>query len=296
MSKMCWSFVVVAGLLVSALVGVSAEPRVGTALTPGFEELWATAPAGEEEEFGELPDPPPPAPLEPLLVNGREVNRRFFPTLFRKTTGPLCTAALVGPSALLTAAHCMLDGVHSRFRLGDTRIRGLCRHAPGYDGGANVSEDWALCLLELPVLDIVYERVGDAVPALGTAVTLTGYGCTVPNGPSDNILRIGLANLVSRPPTSGAPVEASSIYTKTNVAAGGVVLCDGDSGGPLFQIQGNSMTDARTLVGVNSRSNGGGGVSVFAAAGSQAGRQFFESWVRLHQQKVCGVNTSDNCR
>ena len=201
---------------------------------PGADE-------GQEIEFSQLPEEP--AASDMLLINGVPVDRWHFPTVFRMTTGGTCTATLIGEAAMLTAAHCVPHGSIIRFVLGQRQVRGACEQARGYHPQRNQSEDWALCLLEFPVTNIKYETVATSVPPLGQRVVLTGYGCIVQGGSLDGKLRAGVSDVVDGT-SLGFGRETSTVYTRSNIAAGGAVLCPGDSGGPLFIISGNSFNDA----------------------------------------------------
>jgi hypothetical protein len=279
----------VVAIFASGTVLAQPNPQFGTTTTPRFQELTQ----GRSITFSALPALPEPS--GELLINGVEADPRHFPTVFRMTTGGTCTAALVGSAALLTAAHCVPDGALIKFVLGTRDVRGLCEHARGYQPPLNKSEDWAMCLLEFPVIGIRYEALAESVPQLGTEVVLTGYGCTEKDGAIDGKLRVGLSQLVDGQKLAFA-AETSTIYTRSAIPTAGAILCPGDSGGPLFVVSGNSFNDARTLIGVNSRTTFQFGVSLFAATGSAAGRQFFRDWSERHGQKVCGVNTDQNCR
>jgi Trypsin len=277
-------------IIAGEAVHAQTAPQLGTTPTARFQELMRS----RTIVFSALP-PVASAATEPLLINGVPVDPRQFPTLFRMTTGGTCTATLVGQTALLTAAHCVANGALIQFVLGERQIRGLCEHARGYDPQFNKSEDWALCLLEFPVVGINYETVAATGPTTGKRVVLTGFGCTQQGGPLDGKLRVGISETVDGQ-TMGFPAETSTIYTKSTIAEGGAVLCPGDSGGPLFVVSGNSFNDARSLVGVNSRTTFQFGVSLFAATASVAGRQFFRDWTERHGQKMCGINEEQNCR
>jgi Trypsin len=274
---------------------VASEPRLGTQRTPGFPITPVSPPGQEVKEvvFNDLPDLA--NPVSPQLINGVEVDRRYFPTVFRKTTGASCTAVLIGPATMLTAAHC-IESKNVSFKLRGDRVRGRCDRAPGYS--ANIpSQDWALCLLEFPIEGVYYETVGKNIPRIGTEVTLTGYGCTSEGGVTDdNVLRVGTADLSAKP--AQFPSEPSTIYTRTHRRSSGPVICEGDSGGPLFIIPTRSFRAARTLVGVNSRSATGIGLSLFAALGSRAGRKFLDKWAEKRQrQDICGIGKhSHHCR
>ncbi|MEM8561035.1 MAG: S1 family peptidase, partial [Pseudomonadota bacterium] len=173
------------------------------------------------------------------LINGRVVDRRIFPAILRMTTGGTCTATLVGPSTVLLAAHC-IDYHYARveFVFGDQEVVGICEHAPGW-GGRDESHDWALCLLQREVSGLAYESVDVYNDVeVGSIVMLTGYGCTTPGGPLDNLLRIGTSKVVERPEVDWLPLESSTIYAESNLADGEAVLCPGDSGGPAFIVSG----------------------------------------------------------
>jgi hypothetical protein len=283
--------------VMAALLALAQGANAQGQLTIGQTPVPAFANLGVQQEAVFEQVPSVPSGPGTLLINGDPVSQAQFPTVFRMTTGGTCTATLVGEAAMLTAAHCVAHGALIRFVLGTRQVRSLCERAPGYNPPFNPSEDWAVCLLEFPVAGIKYETVDDpGVPADGTKVHLTGYGCTAQGGGIDGLLRIGESILVSRPPDFGP--ETSTLYTASSVAAGGAVLCPGDSGGPLFILAGNSPNDARTLVGVNSRTTFQFGVSFFAATGSPSGRLFLADWAERHGQEICGLNLADanRCR
>lgn len=281
-----------AALTVLMLCSITARGEVSI----GTEPVAAFANLGWEIVFEPIPSVPPEIDL--LLINGRPVRPEDFPTVYRMTTGGTCTAALVGEAALLTAAHCVDHESRIRFVLGGRSIRGYCEHTPGY-ASSKGSEDWAMCLLEFPVVGIRYETLDlGQIPTVGTAVRLTGYGCTFKDGPLDGMLRIGHSRIVAKPDHTAFPIESSTIYTRSDVVEGEAVLCPGDSGGPLFLYLGNDDDSARSIVGVNSRTTYEYGVSLFAAVASNAGKRFFEDWSSRYAQRVCGVTQQDvaKCR
>lgn len=266
------------------------EVKVGKDRLPAFEAF--------EQQVRVRIEPLPGVPandVQPSLINGTPVNPAEFPAIFRMTTGGTCTATVIGPATMLLAAHCVEDLERIAFVAGGQTIAGICEHASGYNPPKNRSEDFALCLLEREISGFSYESVDiEGVPALGTILVLTGYGCTFEDGPLDGLLRIGVSTVVEKPFPEW-PDETSTIYTRSDPNAGGAILCPGDSGGPLFR-SGADLAASRTVVGVNSRTTYQAGVSLFAGTGSQAGRTFFLDWSKKHGQKICGVNLPTGCK
>lgn len=287
--------------ILAAMIGAAALVTAGGAAggvtvsetrLPAFEALEGTVRA----RFEPVPSVPGVTDAEGSLINGTPIDPAVFPAVFRMTTGGTCTATVVGPAAMLLAAHCVDDLERIAFVAGGRTIAGICEHAPDYRPPLAPSADFALCLLEREVGGFSFESVDIAdVPALGATLRLTGYGCTFKGGGLDGFLRIGSSTVVDKP-FANWPDEASTIYTRsvadTDENRDDAILCPGDSGGPLFRVAG----DARTVVGVNSRTTFQHGVSLFAATGSEAGRAFFNDWTSRHGQKICGVNLATGCR
>jgi hypothetical protein len=246
-----------------------------------------------------------------VLINGELVDPRYFPAILRKKTGNNCTAALIGPATVLTAAHCAAHGAQIGFGILGQRVAGICEQAPGYQAGRK-SEDWALCLLQYEVQGIPYENVEiKNPPAQGTAIFLTGYGCTATKAggkidvclpkemfvPGDQKLRIGMTTVSAQPDQLAN--RPNSIFSSGSISSGDTILCPGDSGGPAFVIPNANPKAIRRLVGVNSATCilGDHGISAIASTSSAPGVAFIRSWVERHGQIVCGVNGSalPNC-
>jgi len=204
-----------------------------------------------------------------------------------------CTATAIGPATILLAAHCIDHLAFIDFVTLDNATTGICEQAPGFEV-VDDSEDWALCLLEHELTGIPFETVDlEALPAVGDPLILTGYGCTQEGGALDGLLRIGLSIVDDKP--FNWPDETSTIYTASDMSAGGAILCPGDSGGPLYRFSGG-VGDARSIVGVNSRTTFEFGVSLFSAMASEAGRKFVSQWAERHGQSICGHNLEEGCR
>lgn len=285
---MRFSFAILATVIFSAPSASWSDITIGDTTVAAFEEL--------SSKVRPLVEPIAAVPQNSVtgqLINGVPVNPAFFPGIIRMTTGGTCTAAVVGPATILFAAHCVDHQSLISFLADGQSIEGICEQAPGFRLG-NDSEDWALCLLSREIGGFAYESVNlQTAPAVGDEVILTGYGCTEQGGGIDGLLRAGVSDVSAKP--NGWPDETSTIYTASSVSGGQAVLCPGDSGGPLFRFTGG-VTDARSVVGVNSRTTFQFGVSLFAALASEAGRDFVTDWAKRHNQEICGFNRSKGCR
>lgn len=95
-------------------------------------------------------------------------------------------------------------------------------------------------------------------------------------------------------------MEANTITTK-----GRVLVCDGDSGGGAYVVQGNN----RVLVGINSRVCPPAGESYLSSLATPQAREFFKTWIEDRdnayeqikgehmQPEICGINIFDaRCR
>src|SRR5688572_9280240 len=57
---------------------------------------------------------------ETRLINGKPVDRGTWTEVVRITTGTSsCTATVVGPRVIVTAAHCANNGATSKFKIGE---------------------------------------------------------------------------------------------------------------------------------------------------------------------------------
>lgn len=195
--------------------------------------------------------------FEPNLIGGREIVEGFPEVIRIRSGNSSCTAAVVGPRVILTAAHCSTDQgdihpVHENkeygFTAGGKDYTARCTLAPSYrDGRQGVgSEDIALCKTDRTI-HTRYAVLSAHEPAVGDTVTLIGYGCLRgqwPRGGNDGILRVGEAKV-----TKSSTKTSFHWYTE-----GSAALCSGDSGGPAFHHV-KDPSETHYIAGVNSMGN-----------------------------------------
>ena len=207
----------------------------------------------------------------PTLINGKVVDRKDYPATIWIGN---CTASIVGPRTVYTAAHCV--GGSIAFSLGPTRYTASCMKAPEY--GSNPTADYAMCYINAEIKDLPYENVNiePGHVTQGSWVLQSGYGCTTWGGRIDGQLRVGKSKVLTMPQGS------SNDY----VTGEGSVLCSGDSGGPAWSL--TESGDRDRLISVNSRSNTTSR-SYLSAIATPTGIKFVNSYVAKYSTPVCGV-------
>ena len=245
-------------------------------LTMMFIASLAFNPADSLDENGTLPS----------LINGNLTDRDLFPEAVYvfNSHGSRCSATVIGPRVVLTAAHCIdaAGWIASWLRDDPVQVEAQCEQSNLYSTGIE-DHDMALCLspsdihLQPATIASLDVRVGDKV-------LLSGYGCTSypgsPEGGNDGSFRTGVSTVIS------LPHPGDWFYTRAQAA-----LCSGDSGGAAYIIpkSGDVTHGPHQVVGVNSRGNMHD-LSLLTDLTIPQSKAFFHNFIAKTGATICGVN------
>ncbi|WP_282053037.1 S1 family peptidase [Phaeobacter inhibens] len=228
-----------------------------------------------------------------------------------RSGGGLCTASVLGPKTVLTAAHCVKDG--GSLRVAGKRV--TCTHSDSYNPKDKFGKtaDYALCLSSSEIPSTKYGSILTEADILkrGRYVLLSGFGCTAWNERDGN-LRVGHAKIERTPSTSSNDIVVGwdSVYQGDGQ---GAALCPGDSGGPAFYLSNINDFSNRAIIAVNSRTGitcisnptlsakecpkGDvviAGSSFLSALSTDTAQSFIRSWMKKNDNpKICGISLDD---
>ena len=170
--------------------------------------------------------------VSPTIVNGHNATENYsFMASFQNTNGGhFCGAALIRPTWIVTAAHCVAGETPSgvQFRIGSTNRTsgGVVAKAKRFVNHGTA--DTSLVELTAPVA-LKPVSVAASAPA-GSSIRIIGWGCTAsPNcGPAPTILQEVDTTIL---PDSQCNTGQYELCLSN---AGGKSACYGDSGGPAL--------------------------------------------------------------
>lgn len=228
------------------------------------------------------------------IIGGRYADDGEFPEVVYISNGEArCSASIIGPRTLLTAAHCINDEgavkpvstmpydyvVHAR----KETYRATCTISDKWTGDQHKFEhDMALCLIDhkLTIKPATVVAQGEG-PQVGETVTHVGFGCVTSRGRggNDGRLKIGEANVYQLS-------DGDESYCWESKGDG---ICYGDSGGPGYRRLTEAKTQQHIVLGVNSRGNIYN-INILTDLASEKSHQFMRDWAEANQTVICGVN------
>src|SRR5690606_19184737 len=133
----------------------------------------------------------------PYLINGKVVPKTDYPHIVElKCRGMFCcSATVIGPKAIVTAAHCLGQKPYSITVQGKNYAIDLYAH-PLYVGSGS-DPDVAIGVAKEEIQGIVPANIAGSA-AVGASIILYGYGCKTVGGrdQSDGNLRRGTSKIV----------------------------------------------------------------------------------------------------
>jgi secreted trypsin-like serine protease len=217
-------------------------------------------------------------PFQGKLINGEVVEANAFPEILNlEISGSRCTATVIGPRVILTAAHCRYGAI-ARFTIsGRSYTAELVRPRNFENRDSNSISDLALGYVSSEIENVKPVTVGGSARS-GTQVLLFGYGCHTTNRRNDGKLRRG-TNVIQ---------SASGQRFKIYSSATGTAACYGDSGGPSFLRTGSKLQQ----IGVHSRGNIRD-MTLDTRLDTRTATSFMKSFAQRYQTDICGVTV--NC-
>ena len=176
---------------------------------------------------------------ESRLINGKPVEPGTWQEVVNIFSGGAsCTATVVGPRVIITAAHCAKTGATATFKVNGRDYSATITRSSLYP---QKDHDVAIGVTSQEISGIEPATIGGTA-VKGNEITLLGFGCTEPGGGggNDGTLRIGKSAIVG-----------FSEYDMVSRMPNGSALCYGDSGGPSFSMEGGK----KLLLGINSKGN-----------------------------------------
>lgn len=221
-----------------------------------------------------------PSSAKAIILVGTQQNISTA-TLPLESQAAICSATLVGPKAVLTAASCLEGDSTAEVRTPDGNTYQLsgCEFVPQFK--QDRTYDLELCYSATPI-PLLPERINIDSDSfrIGDTAYLAGLGCTESGGPDTKFGKL-----------STGPATLVDIFNDpSGLVLVGSALCPGDAGGGTFV----STTGGWKLIGVNSRSDRD--VRSFV---SPTNIRIFVDWAKKwsadHVAPICGLDAENGC-
>jgi hypothetical protein len=234
----------------------------------------------------------------PEIDGGKRQDLKHWPATLRyldPNQGLWCTATMVGPRVIITAAHCLLPNVPALLELVPKAkpIILICNAHPKYQYDGLIA-DVAMCVTDrpLPAPPLGFENLdlSSTYLSLRSQVFILGYGCR-------NVMDIDNPQLFGQLYGGVAHVVKLAEGTGDHMLLeGGPVICPRDSGGAAY-VLGNikRLPGPRSIVGINSGYKDTTRTSFITALTGDVA-DFIrdrDKWAGKHTAEalICGVNS-----
>jgi V8-like Glu-specific endopeptidase len=149
-----------------------------------------------------------------------------------------CSGSVISSTAVLTAAHCLVDAGSVSISFGSKEIQAASfSYSPGYNGTAPDSIDVGVIIAASPLGQPIVPILSSRDANVGETVVIAGYGQDGPAAGGDT-LRAGTTKVS----------QVGSLFLETNAGVSGSGACPGDSGGPALV----SVNGFWTVAGITS--------------------------------------------
>jgi hypothetical protein len=233
---------------------------------------------------------------------------QVFPSSFWTPTElSFCSATLVGPNAVLMAAHCVSEGEKVKLTFGGVTTKATCHPHPEFHP-QTLQRDVAVCKLTADVTheQLKYENADvSTIPQKDSVLMIAGFGCD--HTDINRTFRVGFVTIETAPTENddrftaighGALVNSAAQLLKKPTGSP-ASLCGGDSGGATFRYDtagtGSLSGVKRFVVGVNSSVHKDGKSSI-----ASLGTDGIKAFLLKHAEngaKICGITPGvSNCR